>query len=249
MRQATLTRLDSLDYSGTESLNTICSNLSFAGRQVKKIVLTSASAGQGKSFLTMQILRNFARRGKRAVLVDTDLRRSFLVKRFGFKTEGEVQGLTHYLAGYCDINAVLYQTNIPGAYIIPAGRDVANPLPLIDAPQFAALLDKLAESFDIVLVDAPPVGIVIDAAEIAKHCDGSVFVVEYNVTRRRELLDAQRQMRQAGCPILGCIINKVEFDSYSAKRYYNKSYYSAHYENEYLSHSEESSSSNKRKRK
>ena len=192
--------------------------------------MTSASAGQGKSFLTMQILRNYARRGKRVVLVDTDLRRSFFVRRFGFKTEGDIQGLTHYLAGYCDVNQVLYQTNIPGAYVIPAGRDVSNPIPLIDAPQFGALLDQLAETFDVVLVDAPPIGVVIDAAEIAKHCDGTVFVVEYNVTRRRELLEAQRQMNQAGCPILGCIINKVSLDTYSAKKYYSKSYYSTHYE-------------------
>ena len=125
---------------------------------------------------------------------------------------------------------MLYQTNIPGAYVIPAGRDVSNPIPLIDAPQFGALLDQLAETFDVVLVDAPPIGVVIDAAEIAKHCDGTVFVVEYNVTRRRELLEAQRQMNQAGCPILGCIINKVSLDTYSAKKYYSKSYYSTHYE-------------------
>ncbi len=238
MKKCTLTRFDTLDYSGTESLNSICSNLSFSGRQIRKIVMTSASAGQGKSFLTMQIMRNFARRGKRVVMVDTDLRRSFIIKRFGMKAEGEIKGLTHYLAGYCDVNDILFQTNIPGAYLIPAGRDVANPLPLIEAPQFAALLDKLAESFDVVLVDAPPIGLVIDAAEIAKYCDGAVFVVEYNVTRRRELLDAQRQMRQAGCPILGCIINKVSFDTFSAKRYYNKSYYSTHYESDYYSKSE-----------
>ena len=230
MRKAVLTRLDSLDYAGTESLNTICSNLSFSGHQIKKIILTSASAGQGKSFLTMQILRNFARRGKRAVLVDTDLRRSYFIKRFGFKTEGEVLGLTHYLAGFCDVNQVLYQTNIPGAYVIPAGRDVSNPIPLLDSPQFGALMDQLAESFDVVLVDAPPIGLVIDAAEVAKHCDGTVFVVEYNVTHRRELQEAQRQINQAGSPILGCIINKVSLDTYSAKKYYSKSYYSNHYE-------------------
>ena len=70
------------------------------------------------------------------------------------------------------------------------------------------------------------------AAEIAKACDGTVLVIEYNKTRRREIIDAQRQIAQSGCPVLGCIINKVTFDSLSAKKYYNKSYYS-HYNNEY----------------
>ena len=73
---------------------------------------------------------------------------------------------------------------------------------------------------------------VIDAAQIAKHCDGVVFAVEFNSTRRHELKEARHQIEQSGCPILGCVINKVSFDSYSAKRYYNRTYYS-HYNSEY----------------
>ena len=58
----------------------------------------------------------------------------------------------------------------------------------------------------------------VDAAEIAKRCDGAVLVVNYNATRRRELVEAKRQMEQSGCPIIGCIINKVTFDTLSAKK-------------------------------
>lgn len=246
MRKATLNRVESLDYYGTESVNTICSNLSFVGTQIRKIVMTSCNAGEGKTSTSMRIMQNFARRGKRVVLVDTDLRRSFLVKRYGFRTEGEIQGLAHYLAGFCDIDSIIYQTNIPGAYIIPVGRETANPIPLIESPQFSRLLDTLAENFDLVIVDAPPVGLVIDAAEIAKYCDGAVFVVEYNSTRRRMLLNAQRQLRQSGCPILGCIINKVAFDTFSAKQYYNKSYYNAYYGGDAY---QKSGSSGKKKKK
>ena len=78
-------------------------------------------------------------------------------------------------------------------------------------------------------MDAPPVGAVIDAAQIAKSCDGILVVVAYNEVRRQELIDAVRQLEQTGCPILGTVLNQVKFDSYMSKKYYYKSHY-ANYE-------------------
>jgi len=232
VKRASISNLEEMDYSGTEALNTICSNLIFAGRDVKKIVMTSCTAGEGKSFLTMHIAQNLARRGKSVVLVDADLRRSYLIKRYGMETDGEWRGLAHFLAGYDDLDDVVYATDLDNVYVIPTGRDVANPIQLLDTQHFEDMMNVLARRFDFVIVDAPPVGLVIDAAEIAKVCDGAVLVIEYNKTRRRDILDAQKQIAQAGCTVLGCIINKVTFDSLSAKKYYNRSYYS-HYNSEY----------------
>lgn len=228
MRKATFNRIDALDYGGNEAMNTICSNLTFAGRNVKKIVFTSCDASEGKSFITLQTAQNLARRGKRVVLVDADLRRSFLIRRHRLQTDGEWKGLAHYLAGYESLDDVLYETNLTGLCLMPVGRDLSNPVPFLDSPYFGKLLDDLAERFDVVLVDTPPIGLVIDAAEIAQFCDGAVFVVEYGKTRRRDVASAQKQIQQAACPVLGCIINRVTLDSISAKKYYKKSYYS-HY--------------------
>ena len=142
-------------------------------------------------------------------------------------------GFAHYLAGHCELGDCIYETNMYGACIIPAGRDISSPMTLIDTPYFGEMLDHLAPQFDLVLIDTPPVGVVVDAAEIAKRCDGAVLVVNYNATRRRELVEAKRQMEQSGCPIIGCIINKVTFDTLSAKKYYNKAYYSHYYKSGY----------------
>lgn len=232
MRNAQIRRLNPLDYSGTEAVNTICSNLSFAGMHLRKVVLTSCNSGDGKSYMTMQIACNLASRGKRVVLVDADLRKSNLVSRYGITCEGEMTGLVHYLAGYDRLEDVIYRTNVENMHLLPAGRDIANPIPLLDSPAFSELLDFLASKYDIVMVDAPPVGLVIDAAEIARYCDGVILVVKHGVTHRKELLQARQQMQQAGCPVLGCILNDVNFDSISSKKYYNKSYYS-HYGNYY----------------
>ena len=239
MRQAIVNKLDPLDYAGTEALNTVCTNLTFAGRDLKKIVFTSNTMAEGKSFMVMQILRNLARRGKRVVLVDADMRRSMLVKRHRIETEGEMLGLAHFLVGQCSLGDCLYETNLHGACIIPAGRDVSNPMSLIDSEYFARMLNDLAANFDMVLVDAPPVGMVIDAAEIAANCDGTVFVVEYAKTHLRDLRSCVWQMEQSGKPILGCILNKVEFETLSSKKYYNKGYYH-HYTSGYYKHDGES---------
>ncbi len=222
-----------MDYSGTEALNTICSNLQFAGKSVKKVVLTSCSAGDGKSFLTMHIAKNLATRGNRVCVLDADLRRSMLIRNYDITTEGEWLGLAHYLAGYNTLDDVLYESDIPGMYLIPIGRDLVNPVQLLDSPAFGEVMDSLANQFDIVLVDAPPVGLVIDAAVIAGKCDGCVFVIEYNQTRRRDLTEAHRQITQSGCPILGCVINDVKFDTFGSKRYYNRGYYKHYYSKYY----------------
>ena len=232
MKKASITNLTTMDYSGVEALNTICSNLIFSGRDLKKVVITSCTAGEGKSFLTMHIAQNLAQRGNRVILVDADLRRSLTIRRYGLETTGEWHGLAHFLAGYDELDDVIYSTNYDNLYFIPTGRDVANPVQLLDSEHFSDMLDALADHFTYVIVDAPPVGLVIDAAEIAKACDGAVFVIEYNKTRRRDIIDAYKQITNSGCPVLGCIINKVTFDSLSAKKYYNRSYYS-HYNNEY----------------
>ena len=226
MKQAVLHRLKPLDYSATEAIKTICSNLSFAGRDMKKVVLTSSNANEGKSYLSMQIAVNVANRGKRVILVDGDLRRSIMVSHFGITSpSGPMTGLVHYLAGHNDIDDVVYQTDIDNLHLLPVGRDIANPIPLLLSPAFGGLLDFLAEQYDLVIVDAPPVGVVIDAAEIARNCDGIIIVAKYRSTHRRELAEARQQLLQTGTPILGCILNDVAFDSISTKRYYGKSYY------------------------
>ncbi len=232
MKKVTIRQSMTLDYAGEEALNTICTNLAFSGRNLRKIVFTSNLQSEGKSWMAMHVLANLAQRGRKVVLVDADMRRSFLMQRYKMEADGEIFGLAHYLTGQCELEDAIYETNLDGACLIPAGRDVTNPVSLVDTPFFKQMLDTLIEKFDMVIVDTPPIGMVIDAAEIAASCDGTVLVLDYNKTRIREIRECKRQVEQSGTPVLGCIINKVSFASLSAKKYYNKSYYS-HYRSGY----------------
>lgn len=234
MNRVAITKFPPLSYACNEALNTLCTNLSFSGEDVRKIMLTSCHASEGKSFLSMNIMRTMAKLGKSVVLVDADLRRSAITNRYGIKhlDSKKKWGLAHLLAGMVTEDEVVYQTDIEGAYMVPIGKEVNNSLPLLNSNRLRHLLDHLAEKVDYVLVDAPPVGTIIDAAQIAKSCDGTLLVVNYNTVHRQELIDAKRQLDQSGCPILGTVLNGVEYDDYLSRKYYYKSQYSnyEHYE-------------------
>ena len=233
MKQCEIGSISELDYSGTEALNTISSNLIFAGKDKKKIIFTSCDSGDGKTYTVLHLAKNLVARGNRVCIIDADLRRSVMMRNYRIQTEGESVGLAHYLAGYNTIEEVVYESNIAGLYLVPVGRLLVSPIQLLDSQMMDDLLNSLAGSFDFVLVDAPPVGLVVDAAVIAPHCDGCVLVFSYNKSRRREIAEVQRQINQSGCPILGGIINNVSVDSFVAKKYYNKGYYKHYYSKYY----------------
>lgn len=236
MRTVALKKLPDLSYAGNEAINTLCTNLSFSGEHIRKIMLTSCHASEGKSFLSLNIVRTLAKLDKRVVLVDCDLRKSVVARKHLTFEEGSVKGLTHYLAGMASIEEILYQVaGIPNLFIVPCGRNVTNSLPLVSSPKLGDLLDTLTEQVDYVIVDVPPVGLLIDAAKIATNCDGTLLVVNYNSVRKQELIDAKEQLEQSGCPILGTVINQANFGDYLSRKYYYGKYYYSYYNYYYSS--------------
>lgn len=231
MRTAKIIGLKPLDYACQEALNTLATNLLYCGTETSTFMLTSRYAGEGKSFISMQLLRTLASLGKNVVLVDTDLRRSHIVSKYGVRFEqGSGEGLAHYLAGFKEMDEIVYETNIPNAYIVPIGREVANSLQLLSSPRMAPLMETLAREFDIVLLDTPPIGVIVDGKELAKYCSGALIVVSEGRGRKKEIAEITRQINGTGCPVLGAVLNNVEFGSFENRKYYYKSErYSSYY--------------------
>jgi len=191
-------------------------------------------------------MRTLAELGKRVVVIDADMRRSVLIAQYGIRVNAKPRGLAHYLSEQCDWEEIIYRTNIEGAHIIFHGQDVVNSLALLTTPRLPLLLNQLSEVYDIVLIDSPPIGLIIDAAEIARSCDGAVFVVSNNSIARRELIDARAQLEKAGCHILGAVLNKVTFNTHISKKHYYKTYYS-HYSSGYYKKADEQQSKRRRR--
>ncbi len=249
MISVALKNLPEMSYAGNEAINTLCTNLTFSGEHIKKIVLTSCHAAEGKSFLSLNIVRTLAKLGKKVVLLDCDLRKSTLARKHLSFPDSSVAGTTHYLAGMVPKEDILYEVmDVPNLYIVPCGRNVSNSLPLISSPKLGELLNWLSEQMDYVIVDAPPVGMLIDAAKIATNCDGTLLVVNYNTIRKQELIDAQQQLEQSGCPILGTVINQADFKDYLSRKYYYSKYFYSHYNYYYSSGRAESRAPKKKKR-
>lgn len=230
-----ITQFPESDFVSHEAMNTLCTNLSYCGPDVRKVMITSRYAGEGKSYVSMNLMRTLSKLGRRVVLVDTDLRASGIQGDYQLRYSTEKHyGLSDYLSGHCSVSEVLYQTNIPGAYMIPAGHEAPNPLQLLDTDTMKQLVEWLGKQFDVVLIDTPPVGVLVDAVAMAKFCDGALLVVGYRKGSQNEIGDAVKHIKQTGCKMLGAVLNGVKFKSLSNKHYYYSSErYSGHYSKRY----------------
>lgn len=229
MNKAKIRRFEPLDYHANEAFNTLCTNLFFTGADIKKIMVTSCHPQEGKSFVTMNLMRSLSGLGLRTILVDADIRASAIQGVYGVQIdmpEGQrYHGLTHYLAGQSSIDDIICKTDIPNAWMILSGKNVTNSLPLLNTPRLRTLLNALAGKFDVVLVDAPPVGTIIDAARIAGSCDGTMFVCQSGAISYREFQEAYKQIEKTGCPILGTVLNKFDEKLFGGRYYHKSSYY------------------------
>lgn len=217
MKKIDIKQLVEDDYSYLEAVKNLRTNVKFCGSSIKTIAFTSAMPGEGKSDVTYALLHSFAQIGKKVILVDADIRKSVLVSRLEVKEK--VQGISEYLSGQCGKEDVICSTNHEGMDIILAGSYSPNASELLEEDRFGDLIRTLRESYDYVLIDTPPLGVVTDCAVVAKHCDGIVLVVESGAISYRLLQKVKAQLEATGTRILGVILNKVDSRTES---YYGK---------------------------
>ena len=225
-------------YTKTESLRALKTNLQFCGDDVKTILFTSSIPDVGKSTVTFDLARSLTESGKSVLLIDTDMRKSVLAGRLRAKTleKSEIQGLSHYLSGQKKLTEVLYATQIPKLFMIFAGPSVPNPTEILEKKYFAELIEFAREQFDYVLIDCAPIGAAIDAAIVAKHCDGAVLVIAQGVANSRMISSVKKQLEASGVRILGAVLNKVKMENNHYGKYYGRyygSYYGSYYGNYY----------------
>ena len=225
MQQVSLRFERSEDYRFKEAFKTLRTNIEFSGADLKTICVTSCTPNEGKSSVAMELAKSFAEAGKKTLLIDADMRKSVLVGRY--KTGAVRLGLTHVLIGREVLADVICSTNIPKLYVVFAGPVPPNPSELLGSDNFKAMMDKVRQLFDYVIVDTPPLGSVIDAAVVAKKCDGTIMIIENKTVSYRFAQNVKSQLDKAGSKILGVVLNKVDMSSKSYGHYGN--YYGKYY--------------------
>ncbi|WP_418953911.1 tyrosine-protein kinase [Streptococcus sp.] len=199
-----------------EYYNSIRTNIQFSGRDLKVIALTSAQPGEGKSTTSVNLAISFARAGFRTLLIDADTRNS--VMSGTFKSNERYQGLTSFLSGNAELSDVICDTSIDNLMIIPAGQVPPNPTSLIQNDNFKAMIETVRGLYDYVIIDTPPLGLVIDAAILAHHSDASLLVVKAGADKRRTVTKLKEQLEQSDSVFLGVILNKydIHLDKYGS---------------------------------
>lgn len=200
-----------------EYYNSIRTNIQFSGRDLKVITLTSAQPGEGKSTTSVNLAISFARAGFRTLLIDADTRNS--VMSGTFKSNERYQGLTSFLSGNAELSDVICDTSIDNLMIIPAGQVPPNPTSLIQNDNFKAMIETVRGLYDYVIIDTPPLGLVIDAAILAHHSDASLLVVKAGADKRRTVTKLKEQLEQSDSVFLGVILNKYDIHLYKYGSY------------------------------
>ena len=215
-----------LDYSANESYKSLRTNLLFCGEEKKVIAITSCTANEGKSTVSLNLALSLSDSGKKVLLIDADLRKSVLMGRT--EVEEQVKGLSHLLSHQETLENVIYATNIPRFHVIYAGTVPPNPAELLGGEYFKRVLSVVRKVYDYIIIDTPPLGRVIDSAVIADECDGSVIVMESGAISYRFAQEVKAQLDKCDCPILGVILNKIDM---SKQGYYGKygKYYGKYY--------------------
>ena len=199
-----------------EYYNSIRTNIQFSGRNLKVIALTSAQPGEGKSTTATNLAISFAKAGFRTLLIDADTRNS--VMSGTFKSNERYQGLTSFLSGNAELSDVICDTTVDNLMIIPAGQVPPNPTSLIQNDNFKSMIETVRGLYDYVIIDTPPLGLVIDAAILAHHSDASLLVVKAGADKRRTVTKLKEQLEQSGAVFLGVILNKydIHLDKYGS---------------------------------
>lgn len=232
MKKVIIEDIRKQDFHYAEAIKTLQTNIQFAGKNTKVVMITSCFPNEGKSDIALSLAKEMAASGKRVLLLDADIRKSSFISRF--RIQEKVYGLSQYLSGQITPQDLIYMTNYHNMNMIFSGPTAPNPTNLLGDEIFAMMMDTLRQHYDYILVDTPPISSVIDAAVVAQRCDGAIMVVESEAVSYRVVQKALAQIEKSGCSILGGVLNKVD----TKRNKYYSSYYNKKY-GEYYKKSEE----------
>ena len=175
-------------------------------RPAKIVAIASALPGEGKSSLAAAFARHtaLATLNGRVILIDCDLRRPSLSGMLGLRAE---LGITELFSGEAGLDDVVRSDPKTGLHVLPAMPGTPNPPELLNSRHMRDLLDKLAQTYDMIVIDSPAVESVSDARIIAHLADTTVFVVQSETTPRETAIGALRQLASAGAEIAGVVLH------------------------------------------
>jgi capsular exopolysaccharide synthesis family protein len=184
-------------------------------RQPKSLVISSCLPREGKTSTSSNLAIALAQAGRRVILIDGDLRHPRIPDYFGI--DGTV-GLTDVLTGKAQLCDAIQQWGDLELYVLPSGQIPPYPNELLGSRGMGHVLKELVKSYDMVIIDAPPLLNVTDAATLAAACDGAMLVVRYGKTRQEHVIRAKQLLSSVNACMVGTVLNaapaKANFHGY-----------------------------------
>lgn len=207
-----------------EQYRTIRTNIQFSmvDRNLKSLVVTSSGPWEGKSTTSANLASVFSNQGKRVLLVDADMRKPTLQRTFGLSNS---EGLTTLLTSpEKEISDVIKKIEDTTLYALTSGPIPPNPSELLNSNRMNILIEKLEQSFDIIIYDMPPITSVTDAQIMAAKTDGVIFVVRRGVSQKGAVHHSKELLEMANANVLGVVFNGIDKKSDHSYSYYGYGY-------------------------
>ncbi|MCT4588213.1 MAG: polysaccharide biosynthesis tyrosine autokinase [Carboxylicivirga sp.] len=205
-----------------ETFRTIRTNLFYylKGEEHKSILVTSSIAGEGKSFVSLNLALSLAQMDKKVVLVGFDLRKNNQYSNIITKQE---QGLTALYVNNIRLEDLAQKTDYENLDIIAPGVVPPNPAELISNDVTKDLFEYLRSQYDFIVIDSSPVGVVSDALLLAEHADVNVFVVRENYSRKPIVSSVMDELNNKGIERIGLVLNASRMEGKKYRyEYYDK---------------------------
>ncbi|MBD7911785.1 CpsD/CapB family tyrosine-protein kinase [Clostridium cibarium] len=191
-----------------EAYRTLRTNIQYSSfdKEIRTIVVTSSEPGEGKSTTSGNLAMSFAQAEKRTIIIDCDLRKPSLHKKFKISN---LIGLSDVLIGKEKINSAIHEYN-DNLSILTSGKLPPNPSEMLGSKSMSKLLQELRNYFDIIVLDSAPLQAVTDAQILSTKADGTVLVVRAEKTKRDSVIQAKALLDKVGANILGVVLNGIE---------------------------------------
>lgn len=206
-----------------EAYRVLRTNIMFSSidKPLKSLVVTSSGPGEGKSTTIVNLAVTFTQQGSRVLLIDGDLRKPKIHKMFGYENNS---GLTNFLSAHDDYKKYLRVSEIENLDVLVCGAIPPNPSELLMSNAMKQFILQAREDYDLVLIDAPPVGTVTDAAILSTIVDGTILVAASGTVEVDALVRTKELLNKVNANIIGVVLNKLDKNS-SGNYYYYQYYY------------------------